>query len=648
MDDMDAFDTYRKQPCAKTLQHLLEVQQDRIYGVCFHILRHAQDAEDAAQDVILKVLAGIHLIPDAAACRRWIYRIAFTTALDAYRVRLHRRDREDKEALVKNGGTGTPLGEDWEQLYAAIARLDDDLREVLVRHYFEKATLRELAREQRCSPVAVWKKIEKGKERLRLELMTAGSAALAAGLEGRLEAVVTVQAPDGLIATDVVARAITAALHRSSTEAFVFGEAAMGAKKSAVLVSLLIAALFVGSGFVGGLLVRKRGEGRSADAPSAKLREPSTGSHPRQDRDSSAPSETAGQAVLIPPVQPPVEMEGASAKLRRKLIELRERVVQNERDRAQIEKGDAQLKSTQKNPRRLLMEFSRDLNRMLAELRPMVLADPDTYLAFLKDPATDLQVFQSYFVGDLLMERHWHHEETGNPTLSQGRHRFEDFPPTLLEGLEDMLRAGSPDQKRAVLRFHLHLRESLPPRYEELYRSILTGPESPQVQVEALWILPEPTKRELFPTIRKIVESCTNREAVLPFYYAIEQMKFREAEEFLLERLAANTDPALTSRLAQTLHFKVLEAPPAMQDRYVQSLTAAVQGSKDDPCLIQLAEVAVRLPRSKALAVLEVAAARVSTPDVAQTMTRIVEMLRSGTADRRALENLLKNHSEPR
>src|SRR4051812_43722991 len=96
-----ALKTYQSGPTQDRLVALLRTQQDRIYNLCFQVLRQAQDAEDAAQKVLLKLVEGIGALPDVQALRRWLYRVCVTTALDVRTERSRRRAREQEVALMK-------------------------------------------------------------------------------------------------------------------------------------------------------------------------------------------------------------------------------------------------------------------------------------------------------------------------------------------------------------------------------------------------------------------------------------------------------------------------------------------------------------------------------------------------------------------
>jgi RNA polymerase sigma-70 factor (ECF subfamily) len=235
-----AFDAYRTHPGPDRLVALLRTQQDRVYNLCFQVLRHAQDAEDAAQKVLLKLVDGIDHLPDAPALRRWLYRVCITTALDARTERSRRRVREREVAIVNKTVTGPePEGEG--ELLGAIGSLDSDLGDLILRHYFEKSTLKELAAERQISEVAVWKRIEKGKERLRELLSTPTSALSMAALELRLGSIVPVSAPVGWVVSVLAAKAGGGAA---------LGGLAMAAKSglTAKIAAVCIAVLAVGVG----------------------------------------------------------------------------------------------------------------------------------------------------------------------------------------------------------------------------------------------------------------------------------------------------------------------------------------------------------------------------------------------------------------
>src|SRR5690349_20087032 len=123
-----------------SLRALLLVHQHRIYNACFQVLGRAQDAEDAAQEALLKLVEGARSARDADAFRGWIYRVSFRIALDHWRRREATRNRELRSAMTR---PSSPPLDDRERvaLFEAMDGLDDRERALLLEHYFEKVPM---------------------------------------------------------------------------------------------------------------------------------------------------------------------------------------------------------------------------------------------------------------------------------------------------------------------------------------------------------------------------------------------------------------------------------------------------------------------------------------------------------------------------
>src|SRR5688572_7120750 len=160
-----AFDRWKADPARGPLIRLLESAQLLIFGVCYEVLRHRHDAEDATQRVLLEIQKGIDEVGDADHFLRRLRLVAFRTALDVRRDRRRRIDRERKAADMK---PAAPLPEEIrEAIHEAMSALDEESRSLVIEHYFEKATLDEMGTRRGVSAAAVWKRIESVKGRLR-------------------------------------------------------------------------------------------------------------------------------------------------------------------------------------------------------------------------------------------------------------------------------------------------------------------------------------------------------------------------------------------------------------------------------------------------------------------------------------------------
>jgi len=187
-------------------ERLVREHKDRVFTLCLRVLGHRQDAEDACQDVLLKVA---RRPPPPENSEAWVHQVALRTALD---LRRSRRRRVAREAGVA-AGAPTSAEAAAPEVLEALATLPEEDRAVLLEHFFARKTLRQIADDRGISEPAAWKRVEKGKERLR-QVLTATAPALLVFMDGVLEGVEP-------------ARALPAAAGAGKTLALVLGALAL-------------------------------------------------------------------------------------------------------------------------------------------------------------------------------------------------------------------------------------------------------------------------------------------------------------------------------------------------------------------------------------------------------------------------------------
>jgi RNA polymerase sigma-70 factor (ECF subfamily) len=153
----------------------LETARTTAYSLCYQILRHAQDAEDASQTAMLQLLDHLPQIQDAKHFRAFLHKVCFHVSLNLKRSRRRRLDHERIKA--ERADSEAPMQDETvDSIHEHLARLDDASRSLVVGRYFERRTIQELAAEAGCSTTSIGKRLEKAREELLQSLSRAGVA----------------------------------------------------------------------------------------------------------------------------------------------------------------------------------------------------------------------------------------------------------------------------------------------------------------------------------------------------------------------------------------------------------------------------------------------------------------------------------------
>lgn len=135
------------------LDRLLRVHYDRVHAVCRRIVGTSHDADDAAQEAMIRVVTGLHSFDGRSAFGTWVYRIASNTALDE----LRKRRRRPMLHVVDDHGEVPDVADamaerrvdaiaDRLSLDDAIAGLPDDFRTAVVLRDVADLDYSEIAR----------------------------------------------------------------------------------------------------------------------------------------------------------------------------------------------------------------------------------------------------------------------------------------------------------------------------------------------------------------------------------------------------------------------------------------------------------------------------------------------------------------------
>jgi len=149
---------------------LVRRHYDRTFLVCLGVLGHVHDAEDAAQEAMIKGFERIRQLRQASQFGPWVATIARNLSVNQLRKRkMRERAINAEERLQRHeGGSGR------EDLQQAVARLPGDLRLPLVMYYFDGQNVKTVAERLEISTSGVYQKLRDAIKELHEILTTQG------------------------------------------------------------------------------------------------------------------------------------------------------------------------------------------------------------------------------------------------------------------------------------------------------------------------------------------------------------------------------------------------------------------------------------------------------------------------------------------
>ncbi len=93
------------------LEALIQRIQDIVYGLAIRMLWHPADAEDATQEILVKIVTHLGSFRQESAFTTWVYRIASNHLLTTHKRRVERREMtfEQYEEQIDRGLSGVAL-----------------------------------------------------------------------------------------------------------------------------------------------------------------------------------------------------------------------------------------------------------------------------------------------------------------------------------------------------------------------------------------------------------------------------------------------------------------------------------------------------------------------------------------------------------
>lgn len=153
----------------KAFERLVRENQNRIYAVCLNMLKNPHDAEDAAQDVFVKVFRSIRSFKAESRLETWMTKIAVNTCLDIIRSRRETVDIDEQYDLTDGRTPETELEQSDRRLALrqALSQLPEEIRSVVVLRFVEERSYEEIAEILNLNLNTVRTRIFRGREKIK-------------------------------------------------------------------------------------------------------------------------------------------------------------------------------------------------------------------------------------------------------------------------------------------------------------------------------------------------------------------------------------------------------------------------------------------------------------------------------------------------
>jgi RNA polymerase sigma-70 factor (ECF subfamily) len=169
-----------------------------VYGAALRILADVDRASDVAQETFLQLTKDAATVTDSLP--GWLHRVATHKAIDQMRREAARRQREEKYARRLHETA------EWRDISPCVDEglneLDPELRDVLILHFLEGRTTREIAGAWGVSQATISRRVDAGIEQLRAGLRRRGIV-VAVGMLSTLLGTNAVKAAPPLLLTEL-------------------------------------------------------------------------------------------------------------------------------------------------------------------------------------------------------------------------------------------------------------------------------------------------------------------------------------------------------------------------------------------------------------------------------------------------------------
>jgi RNA polymerase sigma-70 factor (ECF subfamily) len=165
----------------KALGELYDLMSKKIYNRSYFILKDEGLAKDALHDIFLKVLKQIKTISDDGKIEQWTNTICYNHCIDILRKlnKIQTNSLDDNNinyvsSLIDDVDNTTASTDIQAELQLALDQLKEEERLIIVLHYWEGFTVKEIAEQMGIGQSAIKMKLVRTRDKLKTTLDSKG------------------------------------------------------------------------------------------------------------------------------------------------------------------------------------------------------------------------------------------------------------------------------------------------------------------------------------------------------------------------------------------------------------------------------------------------------------------------------------------
>ena len=145
----------------------MELTYPLVYRTLWRLCGDAETAADLTQETFARAWRALGQFDGRSRFSTWLYRIAYTTFLNHVRRPQRFVALDDASDLAADPGTDPVLRIDSVRLRREVLALPEELRFAVTAHFWGEVPVREIARQQGLTTMAIRKRLRRAVARLR-------------------------------------------------------------------------------------------------------------------------------------------------------------------------------------------------------------------------------------------------------------------------------------------------------------------------------------------------------------------------------------------------------------------------------------------------------------------------------------------------